>query len=142
VRKLFDDIVSRETKYEQILWHFGLATENSVMSDGAIWRISGITALMLTTIAAALAQVPQNWTRCEDLGDTLSLDVAISGCTSVIESGSENQVRLAYAFQLRATMYGLQGKRDLAIADFNQSIQLNPCVYRKLDSARREVETR
>ena len=58
--------------------------------------------------------------------DGVSLDLRISGCTTVIQSGEESNSDLAIAFNNRGTAYGAKGQHDRAIQDFDQAIKLNP----------------
>lgn len=53
-------------------------------------------------------------------------DVAIGGCTAIIQSGRETGDHLAAAFFNRGTAYYSKGQYDLAIQDFGQAIALQP----------------
>jgi tetratricopeptide (TPR) repeat protein len=53
-------------------------------------------------------------------------EVAIAGCTAIIQSGHEPQKNLAKAFRNRGNAYAGKGQSDRAIEDFDQAIRLNP----------------
>jgi lipoprotein NlpI len=53
-------------------------------------------------------------------------DLAISGCTAMIQSGHETQQNLAVAFLNRGAAYLDKGQPDRAIQDYDQAIRLNP----------------
>jgi lipoprotein NlpI len=53
-------------------------------------------------------------------------DLAISGCTAMIQSGHKTQQDLVKDFSNRGTAYGRKGQYDRAIEDFDQAIRLNP----------------
>jgi tetratricopeptide (TPR) repeat protein len=54
--------------------------------------------------------------------------LAISGCTAVIQGGHETDDTLAVVFHYRGNAYLDQGDIDHAIADFAESIRLNPAL--------------
>ena len=53
-------------------------------------------------------------------------DLAIGGCTAVIQSGREPREVLAGAFENRGIAYDDKGQYDRAIQDFDQAIQIDP----------------
>lgn len=53
-------------------------------------------------------------------------DVAISGCSAVIDAGVEAKENIAVAYRLRAVAYGKKGDNDLAIKDYDKLIALYP----------------
>ena len=55
-------------------------------------------------------------------------DVAIGGCTALIQSGRETPDQLAATFFNRGFAYYLKGQYDLALQDFGQAIGLQPSV--------------
>ena len=69
------------------------------MDLGARWT-AGMAALALLTLTAtaAGAQQSQNWQWCVNEGNAFSPDLAINGCTAIIQSGKESQKNLAIAF--------------------------------------------
>jgi tetratricopeptide (TPR) repeat protein len=117
--------------------HGGDGTESSLMhypsahSPGGTMTRSlalAIIAAISLSLAASLsgsarAQTrDQNRQRCADVNP----DISISGCTGMIQSGQETSANLAIAYYNRATADGDKGEYDLAHADYNQSIQLQP----------------
>ncbi len=71
-------------------------------------------------------QSAQAWERCRNYNGQYSPDLRIAGCTTVIQSGRENTNMLATAFNLRGNAYYAKKELDLAIADYDQAIRLNP----------------
>jgi tetratricopeptide (TPR) repeat protein len=61
--------------------------------------------------------------RCSAAPD---LDLIISGCTEVIQSGHETLQNLATAFNNRGVAYASKRQLDRAIQDFDQAIRINP----------------
>nr|WP_281721915.1 tetratricopeptide repeat protein [Nitrosomonas nitrosa] len=90
--------------------------------------IYGALALALSAFAqgADAQTLDQQWAYCENRGDAYALDLQIGGCTGIIQSGQETQENLAIAFYNRGIAYNRQGDRARAIADYDQSIRLNP----------------
>jgi tetratricopeptide (TPR) repeat protein len=79
-------------------------------------------------------QTPQQiqaWEWCRNQGGSVALDLRISGCTTVIQSGRENPKGLANAFNSRGNAYWAKKEYDPAIADYDQAIKLNPTEDRK-----------
>ena len=62
--------------------------------------------------------------RCNGAGNA-SADLRISACTGIIESSRDVSVK-ALAFLARGTLYTEKKEYDLAIADLDQSIKINP----------------
>src|SRR5215469_7095242 len=58
--------------------------------------------------------------------DRDSLDLQISGCTTVIQSGRESSRAMAIAFNNRGNAYHDEKDYDRAIADYDQAIKLKP----------------
>ncbi len=53
-------------------------------------------------------------------------DVAISGCSAVIDAGKETKENIAVAYRLRGIAYGKKGDDRLAIKDFDKLIAFYP----------------
>jgi len=53
-------------------------------------------------------------------------DVAIPGCTAIIQSGHETQQNLANTYTRRGIAYARKGQYDRAIEDLDQAIRINP----------------
>ena len=71
-----------------------------------------------------LAQPAAAWSLCSN--DGISSQQRINGCTLVIQSGTEGQGRLATAYNNRGFALLDRGDYDLALADFDAAIKLNP----------------
>ena len=93
-----------------------------------IRMIACAVALAATaSLGPAQAQQSQARTWCNDSEvDGVSLDLRISGCTTVIQSGEVSNSDLALAFNNRGFAYSAKGQHDRAIQDFDQAIKLNP----------------
>lgn len=86
-------------------------------------RTVPILALALVLLAAAggRAQTPSQI--CDD--PNASDDATITACTQVIQSGVTG-TDLAYAYNNRGTGYAGKGRDDLALADYNQALTIDP----------------
>jgi tetratricopeptide (TPR) repeat protein len=96
-----------------------------------------LAAIRTTACAVALAataslgpvqaQQSQARTWCTiSEADGVSLDLRISGCTTVIQSDKVSNNDLAIAFYNRGNAYRPKGQHDRAIQDYDQAIKLNP----------------
>ena len=85
-----------------------------------------VATLLPAGIAAAATSVAQtraeNAARCG--GD--DLDIALTGCTALIQSGQETAAALAVIYQHRGIAYYNKGLTDRAIADETAAIALQP----------------
>ena len=86
----------------------------------------GVVVGLFVAASPAGAQNSQNWQWCVNKDNRFSLDLAINGCTTVIQAGRETQKNLAIAFYDRGNAYEDKHDDAHAIADFTQAIQLNP----------------
>jgi lipoprotein NlpI len=92
-------------------------------------RIGFLTIAVSAAIVATLSACVQsrrndNWAQCRDSRDNPELRV--SACTTIIQSGRENTTNLASAFIDRGTGYFEEHQYDLAIADGEQGLKLDP----------------
>ena len=98
-------------------------------SKSAFYRGSAVAACLaaagLVSGTSASAQLSQPWTWCVN-EEKASPDVQIKGCTSVIGSGKETPKNLSIAYNNRGNGYRTKGDNDRAIADYNESIRLDP----------------
>jgi lipoprotein NlpI len=88
-----------------------------------LW-LTSLTIILVFAPGGAV-QVPnweENRKRCAD-GNP---DLAIGGCTALIESGQETPIYQAIAFYNRGTAYGHKGEYDKAIADYDAALRLKP----------------
>jgi tetratricopeptide (TPR) repeat protein len=90
-----------------------------------IVAIGALVASAMLPGGAASAQQSQAWTWCVNK-EKASLDLQISGCTTVIQSGKETKKNLSIAFNNRGNGYRDKGDNDRAVADYNESIRLDP----------------
>lgn len=96
------------------------------------WAAGGFLAAALgLDLGPASAQQSQNWSQnskwCANENQAYSPDLAISGCTAVIDSGRGNRKNLlAGVFTLRGNAYNDKGDYDRAFADYNEAIRLDP----------------
>jgi tetratricopeptide (TPR) repeat protein len=85
-------------------------------------RILIALAFVLVALPAWAQGNDQYMTQC--LGD--DDDLAIAGCTALIQSGQESVDNLADIYYDRGISYRHKGLNDQAIADYNQAIALRP----------------
>jgi lipoprotein NlpI len=90
-------------------------------------RTGGLVALaVLGSVATvANAQPAPNWQWCANEDNKVSPDLAINGCTAIIQSGKESRKNLAIAFYDRGVAFESKKDHDRAIADYNQALELN-----------------
>src|SRR5262245_22827194 len=81
--------------------------------------------LAFTATPAAAQNNDQQWTYCENQGNAFAADLQVGGCTSIIQSGRENQENLGTAFYNRGNAYLTLRDNVRAIADYSQAIRLN-----------------
>ena len=81
-----------------------------------------LIASMFVTGAAFAQSQAQNRERCQDSNP----DIAIGGCTALIELNQETGRNLARAFYNRGVVYAIKQDYDRAIQDYDQAIRLNP----------------
>ena len=75
----------------------------------------------------AIAEQSQAFVWCEGRDtQAISPDLQISGCTTVIDSGTGARGNLAAAFYNRGNAYSAQKDYDHAIQDYDQAIRLKP----------------
>ena len=105
----------------------GLYVMETAMISAA--KLFGPAILVVGALLAATAQAEtaQDRRMC-DGEDGATVEQRIAGCTAVIKAakGENKGDKLAEAFELRGAAYRNQGEFNLAIADYNQAIKLNP----------------
>jgi len=74
----------------------------------------------------AAAQQPRSWAWCANEDNAFAPDVAISGCTAVIRSGTQTRKNLAVAFNRRCLALNNKKEHQRAVADCDQAIRLGP----------------
>ncbi len=85
--------------------------------------LATVVAMVAVANAAMAQSRDQRWEWCQDVSHP---DVAIDGCTALIQSGRENAATLPGILYNRGTAYYGKGQLDLAIADYDQVIRLDP----------------
>jgi tetratricopeptide (TPR) repeat protein len=93
-------------------------------------RIAAVCLVAALTLApSALADSKQDWNDCT----SSDADVSIAGCSRIIAANAESKTNIAIAYMDRGIAHQNKGEHQDAIADFNQSLKLNPndpAVYR------------
>src|SRR5208282_4401642 len=99
-------------------------------SDWGTVRISGLRVTpfhclvaVMALVAAALSSANPAVAQC---ATGVPDDRTIVTCTIVIESGRESDHNLAIDFAIRANAYRARGELYRAIADYDETIRLNP----------------
>jgi tetratricopeptide (TPR) repeat protein len=82
--------------------------------------------LLAFTVVATVHAQDNTWAMCEAMAPGPNLEASLRACTVVIESRPDSRVRLALAFLNRANGQQFKNDNDKAIADYDQSIRLNP----------------
>jgi lipoprotein NlpI len=86
-------------------------------------RIAAVCLVAALALApAALAAPQQDWDDCT----ASDADVSITGCSRIIALGDEFKNNTAIAYFDRGLAHQHKGEHQDAIADFNQSLKLNP----------------
>jgi hypothetical protein len=81
-----------------------------------------IAGAVLLAVAPALAvEQRQNWTQCINAQHIFAPDLAIAGCTAVIQLGRETSQNQAIAFAYRGNAYREKGELDRTLSDFGSS---------------------
>ena len=83
------------------------------------------TAVSLLQSPAVIGQTQQQIDWCDFKGNPTP-DLRIAGCTAVIQSGKNTGVSLSLAFAYRGVAYSHKKDYAAAIADYTESIRLNP----------------
>jgi tetratricopeptide (TPR) repeat protein len=96
--------------------------------EGKMQTASRRTALALVAIAAFATpaqsqQLSQAWAWCRS---GKSLDLAVKGCTTIIQSRKETSENRAVAYSNRGNVWLDKKDYDRAIADYNEAIRINP----------------
>ena len=77
------------------------------------------------TPAGAQSAKIKNLESCNSVG-SISLDLQISGCTALIESGALMPQGLVVAHNIRGNAYLKKNEYDRAIQDYDESVRINP----------------
>src|SRR3974390_2553835 len=92
--------------------------------------------LMLSSLAssaAAQGSVLDNVDLCNGV-DRSSPGPQTRGCTALLKSDADNPKVLAIAYNNRGNAYSTQGQFDLAIQDYDKSINLDPNFAKPLNN--------
>jgi tetratricopeptide (TPR) repeat protein len=91
-----------------------------------MWKTAFIF-LLLGFAQSVFAELSPAWTDCKSKDDApAGIQLRITACTAVIQSGNESLDNLAGAHYNRAIALNLDGDPDRAVADFNEAIRLKP----------------
>jgi tetratricopeptide (TPR) repeat protein len=104
-----------------------MCSDSGLMSRPFIWcNVWGAAALALCVSAAPLqAQTREDHRkRCAGFND--NADHAIGGCTALIQSGTESNEGLAWAFVNRGNAYDNNGDHERALRDYDTALGLVP----------------
>jgi tetratricopeptide (TPR) repeat protein len=99
------------------------STMETAMSPAAKLFGPAIVAAGVLLVGAALAETAQDRRMC-DGEDGATVDQRIAGCSAVIKNSKGE--KLAEALELRGAAYRIKGELNLAIADYNQAIKIDP----------------
>ncbi|MGH6907325.1 MAG: tetratricopeptide repeat protein [Aestuariivirga sp.] len=77
--------------------------------------------VLLAGLTAASARA-DNWADCK----SPTPDLRIQGCTAIIDAGTDTAGNLGVAYNNRGNAYSNKNEYDLAIADYDKAIALNP----------------
>ena len=93
-----------------------------------IFSVMIVLSSLAAGVGAATAQkAEQNPDRCDNQATPdSSNDQKIRGCTAMIESGAVSTTTRAKAYEVRGLAYFNLRRYGLAIADFNESLRLEP----------------
>src|ERR1700681_48480 len=87
--------------------------------------VAALVAIDIAAMAPAVAQSQQQLQWCNGK-DGATPDQQIDSCTAVIAAGKYSGHNLAIAFNNRGSGYDKKNDYDRAIADYDQSIRLDP----------------
>jgi len=102
-------------------WDFDMRCD---ASRSIVRGVASMLMLMLFVRCAA-AQGPSDVDACNGGRESKSVEPKIIGCTALINSGLDPQVK-AIAYNNRGNAYTTKGEYELAIQDYDESIKLNP----------------
>ncbi|MFI4997232.1 MAG: tetratricopeptide repeat protein, partial [Hyphomicrobiales bacterium] len=81
-------------------------------------------AVFAASVSPCVAELSPLQRLCVDRG--IVAEERIAACTALIRSGEGNPHNVAVSLLNRGAAYGLRGDHDLALADFDNAIQLDP----------------
>lgn len=93
---------------------------------GAVAACAMLVAAL--TCSAQAQDLDQSWARCVNVERRQLADDKIAACTEVIDAGALEDERLAFALGMRGSAYHSLRDFTHAIADYSESIRLNPQV--------------
>src|SRR3981081_2066811 len=92
----------------------------------AICGVTAIGVLASGYVSIYLTRQGQNWNACVNKDHTVAPELAIAGCTAVAPSIILSRDNLAIVFTSRGNAHLDKNELDLALADYNEAIRLNP----------------
>src|SRR5215467_6629693 len=85
-----------------------------------------IPLLLPLAFAVSVHAQDNTWAMCDAVAPGPNVDASIRACTVVIDAKPDSVVRLALAYLNRGNGHQFKNDNDRAIADYTQSIRLNP----------------
>lgn len=94
------------------------------ISTVALLSLVGLGGTVFFAVRVVKNMLPEgrSWIACRSIDDNVSL----LGCTEVIQGGKSPAKNLLYAYNRRSVVYINRKQYDLAIADSNQAIRIDP----------------
>src|SRR5271157_3667562 len=121
----------REEKMKKVLWFWGasLAATLACGAAGAedrfsLDRFGGMEAPRV--VPQPKSKQSPAATACATGNGQVALDLRITACTSLIESGQWKGKDIGWAYANRCAVYSAQGRDDKALADCVHAISLDP----------------
>src|SRR5215471_6328667 len=99
-------------------------THSMQMRSSANWLFACLAVVALTGLPTVAAADDR-----DDCGQR-STDLAVAGCTRAIDSHQYTGRNLAWLYTGRGIAYSVQGDLDHAMADFTESIRVDPTYAR------------
>lgn len=85
-------------------------------------KLIRVFALFFAALAWTQPALADNWADCR----ADDAEVAITGCTAVIDAGTSSQTDEAEAYVLRARARNAREEHDDALTDLNKAVELDP----------------
>ena len=98
---------------------------NMVESQMALQRLGATSAGTIISDKVAVDQLAEIRARCLNQGKRFAYNVAIAGCTALIDSGAETRANLAVLYSNRGDAYFQKKQFDKALSDHSKAIEIN-----------------
>src|SRR5438270_2331801 len=106
-------------------------------TNRSAWRyvfVGTASLLIVSLLVSNVRAQSSSASSMEQCNDPRSAEPQIRGCTELIKSQGYNAKVLAIAYNNRGNAYGTEGQYDLAIQDYDKSINLNPNFAKPLNN--------